>query len=258
MLRILGRRWPLAEIWIRPVTVQGERAPIEIAEALDCFRRLAGVVDVVILARGGGSAEDLWAFNEERVAAAIRSCSDGGLPVVSAVGHEIDWTIADCVADERAATPSEAAEMVVPDQQQLRQDLQNLQIRLAQALGIKVRTALRHLQSLERRPALRRPLDRLRQLDQELDEWSDRLGRAIRQCLADNHQLLQHLAARLHALSPLQVLQRGYSLTWKEGERALLRSTQQLSVGDVVITRLARGQIRSRVESLEQNGELPS
>lgn len=254
MLRILGRRWPMAEIWVRPVTVQGETAPQEIAAALRLFSRLASV-DVVIVARGGGSAEDLWAFNEELVAAAIRASSDAGLPVISAVGHEVDWTIADYVADRRAATPSEAAEMVVPDQQQMRQHLSNLSIRLVQSLRGRAQTARRQLQALARRRVLKRPLERLRHLAQELDEWNERLVRAWQRFLERQRQLVAQWSARLQALSPLHVLSRGYSLTWKEGERTLLRSSEGLAVGDGLITQLARGRIRSRVESVESDGE---
>lgn len=254
MLRILGRRWPMAEIWVRPVTVQGETAPQEIAAALRLFSRLASV-DVVIVARGGGSAEDLWAFNEELVAAAIRASSDAGLPVISAVGHEVDWTIADYVADRRAATPSEAAEMVVPDQQQMRQHLSNLSIRLVQSLRGRAQTARRQLQALARRRVLKRPLERLRHLAQELDEWNERLVRAWQRFLERQRQLVAQWSARLQALSPLHVLSRGYSLTWKEGERTLLRSSEGLVVGDGLITQLARGRIRSRVESVESDGE---
>ncbi|MDW8223910.1 MAG: exodeoxyribonuclease VII large subunit [Gemmatales bacterium] len=254
MLRILGRRWPLAEVWVRPVTVQGESAPREIAEALRLFSQLA-CVDVVIVARGGGSAEDLWAFNEELVAAAIRQCSDRGLPVISAVGHEVDWTIADYVADWRAATPSEAAEKVVPDQVQMRQNLRNLRIRLAQALLGKVRAARRQLESLARRRVLKQPLERLRVLSQELDEWGERLDRGVRRYLDDKRQLLAHVSARLQALSPLQVLARGFSLTWKEETAALVRRASDVAVGDTVITQLARGRLRSRVETIFQDGE---
>lgn len=249
MLRILARRWPLAEIWVRPVTVQGETAPQEIAEALSWFGRLR-CVDVVIVARGGGSAEDLWAFNEELVAAGIRACSDAGVPVISAVGHEVDWTIADYVADKRAATPSEAAEMVVPDQQEMRQQLHNWRQRLAQALRTRVRTARRQLESLMRHPVFRRPLHRVRLLAQQVDEWGERLQLAARQFLASRRQRLAFLDGRLQALNPLQVLKRGYSLTWKEGTKALLRDCDELAVGDCLITQLARGCIRSRVESV--------
>ncbi|GBD35210.1 Exodeoxyribonuclease 7 large subunit [bacterium HR36] len=255
MLRILGRRWPLAEVWVCPVTVQGDTAPEEIATALHWFSRLATVVDVVIVARGGGSAEDLWAFNEESVAAAIRLCSDSGVPVVSAIGHEVDWTIADYVADKRAATPSEAAEMVVPDQQQVRHYLRQLQTRLVQGLQRRVTSAHQQLQSFQRRPALKRPLDRVHHLKQELDEWNDRLTRSMLRLLIGWRETLGHFAAHLQVLSPLQVLQRGYSLTWKEGNAVLLRSVEGLAAGDLLITQLASGRIRSRVVSLEANGE---
>jgi exodeoxyribonuclease VII large subunit len=258
MLRILGRRWPLAEIWIRPVTVQGETAPAEIAEALRWFGRLSGVVDVVIVARGGGSAEDLWAFNEECVAFAIRACSENGVPVISAVGHEVDWTIADYAADKRAATPSEAAEMVVPDQQEMRQLLQTWKRRLEQALRSRVQNARRHLESFLRHPVFRRPLQRIKEKVQLVDDLGSQLHHAMQHFLSERKQQLALLTGRLHALSPLQVLQRGYSLTWKEGEKALLRSSDEVAVGDCLITQLARGCLRSRVESVQSPGDAHS
>src|SRR5205807_678720 len=207
MLEILGRRWPAVEAWVCPVRVQGDGAADEIAAAVRLLNRLR-MVDVMIVGRGGGSAEDLWAFNAECVARAIFASR---IPVVSGVGHEDDLTIADLVADCRALTPSEAAERVVPNEAEVLEWLAGLETRFRGLLLGAVEVARTRLEELARRSCFRRPLERLREEERRLDDLEARLGRAVQQRLLQARQQLEGQAARLEALSPLQVLQRGYS-----------------------------------------------
>jgi exodeoxyribonuclease VII large subunit len=246
MLEILGRRWPLAEVWVCPVHVQGEGAAQEIAAAIGLLNNFDPKrIDVLILGRGGGSLEDLWPFNEECVADAIFASR---LPIVTGIGHEDDLTIADLVADHRALTPSEAAERVVPDRADLLEALAETGMRLRLLLTRRLDQARERLDDLAGRRCFRAPLERLRDEERRLDEWNERLGRALRQRLLLAKQALEARAARLEALSPLNVLARGYTLTHKEGERDLLRSADQVRPGDRLVTRLGHGEIRSRVE----------
>ncbi len=252
MLEILTKRWPGLEIWICPVRVQGDGAGEEIAEAVRCLNQLheAGWVDVdvMIVGRGGGSVEDLWAFNEECVARAIYQSR---IPVVSAVGHEVDVTIADLVADHRALTPSEAATRVVPDGRELRQGLRDLDARLRESLLRRLELARRRLDDLAGRPAFHRPLERIRDQERRLDEWADRLGRAVRQRVAATRERLGAQAARLESLSPLNVLGRGYSLTRREADEAVVRHPDQVRPGDRLVTLVQHGRVVSRVEAAE-------
>ncbi len=244
MLEILARRWPAAEVWVCPVRVQGEGAAEEIAVGLNRVNRI-GTVDVIVLGRGGGSAEDLWAFNEEVVARAIH---DSCIPVVSAVGHEIDVTVADLVADRRALTPSEAAELVVPSRSELADDLRAVETRLRDLMLTRLRQGRQRWQDLADRPAFRLPLDRVRDLERRLDDWGDRLRRAARQRVAQVRRAVESAAARLETLSPLNVLARGYSLTRTEAGN-VVRQPQQVKPGDRLVTLVEHGRIVSRVEA---------
>jgi exodeoxyribonuclease VII large subunit len=253
MLEILGRRWPSTEVWVCPVRVQGEGAAQEIAAALGLLNRLGvtpdvadpKLIDVLILGRGGGSLEDLWPFNEEVVADAIFRSR---IPVVTGVGHEDDLTIADLVADVRALTPSEAAERVVPDRLEVLTWLEGLQVRCRATLLKRLELARSRLDDLAGRRCFRAPTERLRDEERRLDDWADRLERAVKQRLLLARQGLQAAAARLESLSPLNVLARGYSLTRKEEERELLRRADQVRPGDRLRTRLRHGEVVSRVE----------
>jgi exodeoxyribonuclease VII large subunit len=220
LLQVTSRRWPLGEILIVPAKVQGAGAAAEIANAIALGNRVTGA-DLMILARGGGSIEDLWAFNEEVVARAIVGSS---VPVVSAVGHETDVTVADFVADHRALTPSEAGERCVPDIREVAQQLDRLGERVARAGRNRIDQARVRLAAL-----------------------ADRAVRGVRRSLDDRRHRLAQLAASLEALSPLAVLARGYSLTFTEAG-APVRSPADVSPGDRLRTRLATGQIFSRVE----------
>jgi exodeoxyribonuclease VII large subunit len=251
MIEILGRRWPLAKVVVRPSLVQGEGAAEQIAQAIrDVNRwkeRKLVQIDVLIIGRGGGSDEDLAAFNRENVAQAIY---ESRIPVVSAIGHEIDITIADLVADIRASTPSHAAELAVPDGLEILDSLRGLSDRLQDIIQRKLRLARRQLDDLATRRALRMPLDRLRDLERRLDEIMQRLQRSTDAQIANSGQTLAALSGRLEALSPLNVLSRGYSLTRKESGTELVRAADQVQPGDRVITRLNRGEIVSRVEAV--------
>jgi exodeoxyribonuclease VII large subunit len=246
MLRIIPRRWPAVEILVCPVAVQGVNAVPEVVAAIRLLNQLR-CVDVMIVGRGGGSLEDLWAFNEEPVAEAI---FQSAIPVISAVGHEIDFTIADFVADRRAATPSEAAELVVPDHQEMLGALAETRRRLGLLLSERIRLARELLVQLEARRAFRRPLDHIQDRAQKLDDWTDRLDRAVQVFIERRRQQAAALAGRLESLSPLNVLSRGYSLTRKEGSQELLRAARDVRGGDRLITRLAAGQLFSRVEEI--------
>lgn len=250
MLEVLGRRWPAAEIWLCPVRVQGDGAAEEIAAAIGLLNRLHAVrqrIDVMIVGRGGGSLEDLWAFNEECVARAIHSSA---IPIVSAVGHEVDVTIADLVADRRALTPSEAAELVVPSCVEQAERLERLESRLRTLMRHRLDLVRRRLDGLAERRVLTMPLERLRERERRLDELAERLQRAGTQVVENQKQCIGNMAARLESLSPLNVLARGYSLTTKESAQEMLRHADQVQPDERIVTRLARGRIVSRVEEV--------
>lgn len=252
MLQIILRRWPAADVVIVPVSVQGASAAPEIAAALSLIPHIPRV-DVVITGRGGGSLEDLWAFNEEIVARAIAACP---VPVISAVGHEIDVSIADFVADRRALTPSEAGEIVVPDAQELRAVLEAIRLRLIQGLRQRAERASLQLENLASRRVFTNPQQRIHQLAEQLDELSDRMTRAMRQRLETGRQELAREAAALQSLSPLNVLARGYSVTFKmdvdpsgQPQRGdLIRAGQDVEPGMPLLTVLHSGRVISRVE----------
>ncbi len=249
MLEVLHRRWPALEVWVCPVPVQGDGAAAKIAEAIGRLNALAGI-DVMIVGRGGGSLEDLWPFNEEVVAEAIHASR---IPVVSGVGHETDLTIADLVADVRALTPSEAAERVAPNRMEVLEWLGGCDGKLRTMLLKKLELARARLGELSRRRCFRQPLARVREQEQRLDDWAERLQRAARQRLHEAARRLEALAARLDGLSPLNVLGRGYSLTRRLGDRPVLRDASQVRPGDRLVTRLLQGSIVSRVEQVESD-----
>jgi exodeoxyribonuclease VII large subunit len=244
MLEILGRRWPATEVWVCPVPVQGDGAGDRIAEAVTRLNRIRGI-DVLILGRGGGSMEDLWAFNEECVAHALFTSR---IPVVSGVGHETDYTIADMVADLRAETPSAAAMRVVPDRAELAEWLAGTGTQLRALLKQKLQRSKQWLEDLTRRRCLRQPLERVRDEEHRLDDYAGRLARALRQRLVLARERLEGQAGRLQTLSPLNVLARGYSLTRKEADGSVVRGPEQVRPGDRLVTTVQNGRVLSRVE----------
>lgn len=244
-LEVLRRRWAGADVLVLPVRVQGEGAAEEIAAALALVNRLRRPIDCVALIRGGGSLEDLWAFNEEVVVRAIRQSR---IPVVSGVGHEIDVTLSDLAADVRALTPSEAAERIVPSAEEMAARLAQLRQRMLAALRNRVLASRRRVEMLAGRPVFRWPLARVQQWARRLDELEDRSHRAMRGRLERAQARIEALAGRLETLSPLAVLGRGYSLTQRESDGRIVRDPADVPVGQRIITRLASGQITSRVE----------
>ncbi len=250
-LTVLGRRWQGTDVLIVPARVQGEGAAEEIAGGIELVDRLARPVDCLVVTRGGGSLEDLWAFNEERV---VRAIAASRVPVVSAVGHEIDVTLADLAADVRAATPSEAAERIAPAAEEFLAGLRHQQRRLAAALHRRAALARGQLDRLAAHGVFRRPYRRLADLARRLDELSLRSDCGARRRLHSAHRHTASLAARLESLSPLAVLGRGYSITERLDDGRLVRAAADLAVGDRIATRLARGRIQSRVEVVEDDG----
>ena len=247
MLELLAQRWPLTQVVVYPSRVQGEGAAENVAANLRFLselhdRRLLPL-DAVVIGRGGGSAEDLWAFNEEIVADAIYESS---VPVVSAVGHEIDVTIADLVADKRAETPSAAIMALVPNRREMLAGLDELNNRLTETITSRVKFARQRVDQLAIRPAFRKPLDRVRELEQRLDDTAARLHRAMGQNLDRSRDKIAAVAEQLDALSPLSVLKRGYSLT-RRGDGVVVRSANDVAPGEVIATRLADGEVLSRV-----------
>jgi exodeoxyribonuclease VII large subunit len=244
MIQVITRRWPPADLVIVPVRVQGEGSVTDLVQALSAVHRIPEV-DVAIVGRGGGSLEDLWSFNTEPVARAIAACK---VPVISAVGHETDVSIADLVADRRALTPSEAGELVVPAADELREQLRQSAERMRTSMLTRVDNFRLRLAALEARSVLQKPDSLITQKRQDCDILGERLQRSIGLMVERQQRNLSAVAASLHALSPLKVLLRGYSLTQTESG-TLIQSASQVRPGDVLITRLHEGQLRSRVEN---------
>jgi exodeoxyribonuclease VII large subunit len=220
LLQVVGRRWRFAEVLIAPTRVQGAGAHLEVHAAIELANRIAAA-DLIVVARGGGSLEDLWTFNEEVV---VRAIVGSRLPVVSAIGHEIDVTLADLAADKRALTPSEAGELCVPDAREVSLHLDRLADRLRLA-----------------------GLVQLREARSRLDQLAARARRALDQHFMTRKHAVARLAGSLEALSPLGVLARGYSLTFRADGKSLLRAASDVQPGDLIQTRLASGLIASRV-----------
>jgi exodeoxyribonuclease VII large subunit len=246
ILNITRRRFANAEIIINPVKVQGDSAKEEIAAAIRQFNRLKNV-DVVIVTRGGGSLEDLWPFNEEIVARAIY---DSDIPVISAVGHEIDYTIADFVADFRAPTPSAAAELVLPKKEDLVSAIENNTARLKNALLRKLDTLTERLGALRGSYVMRQPLNLILQYAQKVDDLHKHLAIGIERIVKARGEGFNVLAGKLEALSPLAILNRGYSITVKLPEGVIVKDSGALTKDDRVETRLGKGRFRSRVEEV--------
>ena len=245
MIRILRRRYPLAKVILLPVRVQGAEAPLEIAGAI----RYAGkwkIGDVIITGRGGGSMEDLWAFNDERVARAIYASE---IPVISAVGHEPDVTISDYVADRRASTPSNAAEIAVPDMAELLRYLRGTENGMAQSVLHRLEREERRLKALAEKRVLTDPLAFVQDRRLQLDYMQDKMTSAARTHWDREARRFAGTVAKLDALSPLKVLGRGYAMARTE-EGGILRSSAQVRPGDRIELRLAQGSLGCRVEEV--------
>ncbi len=230
MVTIMRRRFPRIHLVLVPTLVQGEMAPASIVRSIKAANGIPGV-DLIIVGRGGGSMEDLWCFNDETVARAI---CNSRVPIVSAVGHETDFTIADFVADLRAPTPSAAAELVVPSREDLAHRLLLIEEALRSAMARQVHTRRLELEAITARRAFRHPMDRVREQRQRLDELSGRIEMLTRHQLEARRESFRGLAATLDALSPLAVLGRGYSITRKLPEGKIVRSVNELTEGNQV------------------------
>jgi exodeoxyribonuclease VII large subunit len=224
ILHILEKRFPNFTVIIYPAKMQGGGAKAEIVAAIEYFNAQNNV-NVIILARGGGSIEDLWAFNEESVARAIYKSQ---IPIISAVGHETDFTIADFVSDLRASTPSRAAELVIPQKRDLYQNIQEYKMRLSRSLKYLIP-----------------------QYQQRVDDLTDGLANNLKDILREKRNLFDLEVARLQTLNPSGILRRGYSISLRLPAEDILKDTQNLQVGDKIKTRLAKGSFSSRVEAIE-------
>lgn len=246
-LQILNRRWSGAEVTVLPARVQGDEAAREIAKAIRLANQFQPEFDVLVVTRGGGSMEDLWSFNEEQV---VRAIFASVVPVISAVGHEIDVTLSDLVADVRALTPSEAAEKVVPSKDEMRRRIFQQKSFLDQLLLSRLESAYDRLIQIESRPIFRRPLDRIRDLQRSIDEMEESALRSIQRTFEKAEESVANLARHLESVSPLSVLSRGYSVTQVAGDKTVVTSSQQVQPGDLLETQVAQGKIVSRVEEV--------
>lgn len=247
-LEVLRRRWRGVQVLIIPAKVQGEGAAQDLVRGIRLANALTAPPDVLVVGRGGGSLEDLWCFNEEPVVRAIHASR---IPVVSAVGHEIDVTLSDLVADVRALTPSEAASLVVPAADEVRAGLDGMRARLAAALRGRAADARSRLDALAQHRAFRRPFDRIHDLARQLDELELRAKRAFTHRLTRHRDRLASLTARLESLSPLGVLARGYSLTQQTATGGVVTDAASLVVGDMLTSRFGRGQAVSQVTEIQ-------
>ena len=248
MLRILRKRYPLTQVRLFPVRVQGVEAPPEIVGAIRYANRYK-LADLLIVGRGGGSIEDLWAFNDERVARAIY---DSEIPIISAVGHEPDVTISDFVADLRAATPSNAAELGVPDQDALRQVLDTMAENMAISLGRQIKAGRLHLKALSESPALKSPTAYLNQRRQSLQLLQNRLVAAQTQTIERRRRRFVEQTAKLDAMSPLKVLTRGYAMA-QTADGQVLKSVTQVQPGEQINVSLSDGGLTATVTEKKEN-----
>jgi exodeoxyribonuclease VII large subunit len=247
-LEVLRRRWRGVEVLIIPARVQGEGSVAEIVAGIRTANRLKPAPDVLVVGRGGGSLEDLWSFNEEAV---VRAIAASKIPTISAVGHEIDVTLADLVADVRALTPSEAAERVVPAAEELAARLRQHRERLRVASLRRLTLARTRLDGVASQRPFRRPFDIVHDRSRRLDELSTRGAAGLRGLLHDGQRRFANLAGKLQTLSPLAVLERGYSITQDAKTGKVIRSAANLRSGQAIVTKLAEGSVTSRVEAIE-------
>ena len=248
MLRILRKRYPLAKVRLLPVRVQGAEAPAEIAAAIGYANHFC-LADLLIVGRGGGSIEDLWAFNDERVAYAIYHST---IPVISAVGHEPDVTISDFVADLRAATPSNAAELAVPDQDALRQNLDSMSTVMGNLLSRQIKEARRQLMILSQSPSLTSPDQYLIQRKKTLELMKGRIFTAQTHVIHNHKQRYIAATAKLDAMSPLKVLTRGYAMA-QDKDNNVIRSVNQIAIGEMIDISLSDGVVSATVTQIKEN-----
>ncbi len=243
MLRVLRTRFPLARVILSPTTVQGSEAPTAIARALDLLNA-HGKADVIILGRGGGSIEDLWAFNEEVVARAI---ARSRIPVISGVGHETDFTIADLVADYRASTPTAAAAAAVPDLNEWRERLLAFEEELTESIETYLIDQRESLARSQRDLHRLNPQYQLERLQQRLDDTSALLQARMEHILSLHMERLKGISLRLHSLSPLLTIARGFAVVRRDSDLALVTTTQQVIAGDELTIQVTDGNIHVQV-----------
>jgi exodeoxyribonuclease VII large subunit len=253
MLNILRRRYPLAEVVLAPVSVQGEEAPAEVVRAITALNRHEHP-SVIIVARGGGSLEDLWAFNDERV---VRAIAASETPVITGIGHETDFTLADFAADQRAPTPTAAAMLATPDSTELRQTLHTIERRLARWFVTRIRGETQRLALQRQRLERLSPLRRVREDRQRLDHLSAWIVRHIRSATHLRKVQLQSFHHRLESLNPLAVLQRGYAIVQREDGR-IVASIHQTRLGEALNVHLVDGTLGTRVEQIRMRTETTS
>ncbi len=253
-LEVAARRFRGVDILVIPARVQGECAADEIVRGIEQANHVRPPLDVLVVGRGGGSIEDLWSFNEEVV---VRAIFASRVPVVSAVGHEIDVTLADLVADVRALTPTEAAERVIPSAEELSSRLTVLQRRLVSMLRGRASSARQRVEQLARSRILRNPRALIFDLAHRLDELDGQALRALKRRVARSRDQLAAVSCRVEALSPLAVLARGYSVTTDAASGAVLSSTGEMTIGQRIQTRLAHGSVVSIVEHVDRQPLAP-
>ena len=246
--QIMARRYPLAELILCPVKVQGEGAAEQVVQAIELFNRKKAV-DVLIVGRGGGSMEDLWAFNEEKVARAVAASS---IPIISAVGHETDVTICDFVADCRAATPSAAAELAVPDQLELKDTLRSYQFTLTHLIRARMRNYHEQLHRLVASKSFQTPQTRVAMETMRLDRYTEQLSVAMKRKTEAEAHRLSKLSGQLHTLSPLQVLSRGYAIIQDKNQQTI-KSTAQVCTGQQITVTLSDGVLDCTVDEVKCN-----
>lgn len=238
---IIRRRFPSADIVLAPVLVQGESAPEQLVRAVNKFS-VSKIADVVIIGRGGGSAEDLWAFNDEQLAYAVYNCET---PIISGVGHETDFTVCDFVADVRASTPSAAAELAVPDRQELMSYYFKQKQYISAMLDRKIKTAQLRLENQQRRMSASSPKLKAEQLEKQLSAKSEKLTRFMNTYISDKENKLIAAKGKLDGLNPLNVLNRGYAIA--EKDEKIITSSKQLKDGDDFTVILSDGKINAKV-----------
>jgi exodeoxyribonuclease VII large subunit len=249
IIKIIHRRFPSVRIIINPVRVQGKEAAEEIAQAIKEFNQYKEV-DLLIVGRGGGSLEDLWAFNEEIVARAIYNSK---IPIISAVGHEIDFTIADFVADLRAPTPSAAAELAVKDRTELLKEMNSIFRKLIYFQSNLIEYSKQRLKGLMESYGLRRPMDFVIQRSQRTDDLLKTLIKSIKNSFEFRKKSLSLVLGKLNALSPLAVFERGFSLTRKLPELIVIKDASWLEVDDLVEVKFLKGKIESKVKKIDKD-----
>lgn len=247
MLRILNKRYPLVKVRLLPVRVQGAEAPGEIAAAIR-YANHYHLADLLIVGRGGGSIEDLWAFNDERVAHAIY---DSQIPIISAVGHEPDVTISDYVADLRAATPSNAAELAVPDQDAIMQTMDKFSVYMASHVNRQLKSARQRLEALAASPSMASPANYLEQKKKQLEILQNRMIAAQNQNISRKKQRYIAAVAKLDAMSPLKVMTRGYSVV-RGSNGELLRSIHQTNIGESITVAFSDGSVSAVVHDIKE------